>query len=368
MKQFYQLLISHFKEIIREPSVIFWGIVFPILMAWGLGIAFTQKPGLTGNIVFIANTSKADILPKTLSSKLNLNKTFSKGQTCYKFNYADKKSGKVELNFYPKTWDEANLMLKKGETSLVIDFKNNNPAFYFDRMNQEAQLLFIHTSGLLEKGPAYFTNLNTHAEPLTLAGTRYVDFLIPGLLGMGIMMSCMWGLSYSLIEKRSKKLLRRMVATPMNKTVFLTSLFTARFTMNIVEAIILVIFAYFYFGLHIQGGIFALILLLTAGNAAFSGLAVLISSRTANPEVGNGLINAIVTPMMVLSGVFFSYHSFPDWIINIIRPLPLTMLNDGVRAVFNEGAGLSETILPTIILIAEGFIFFIAGLKLFKWY
>jgi ABC-type multidrug transport system permease subunit len=84
--------------------------------------------------------------------------------------------------------------------------------------------------------------------------------------------------------------------------------------------------------------------------------------------VGNGLINAIVTPMMVLSGVFFSYHSFPDWIINIIRPLPLTMVNDGVRAIFNEGAGLSETILPTIVLLVEGFVFFVAGLKLFKWY
>ena len=229
-------------------------------------------------------------------------------------------------------------------------------------------MLFLHLTGLLEKGPAYFAELSKHAQPLTLAGTRYVDFLIPGLMGMGIMMSCMWGLSYSLIEKRSKKLLRRMVATPMKKTVFLTSLFTARFIMNLVEAIILVFFAYFYFGLKIQGNIGALVLLFIAGNAAFSGLAVIISSRTANPEVGNGLINAVVTPMMVLSGVFFSYHSFPDWIVNIIRPLPLTMLNDNVRAIFNEGAGFSETIIPSFILLFEGFVFFIVGLKLFKWY
>jgi ABC-type polysaccharide/polyol phosphate export permease len=159
-----------------------------------------------------------------------------------------------------------------------------------------------------------------------------------------------------------------MVATPMRKTIFLTSLFTARFTMNLVEAIILVLFAHFYFGLSVQGNISALIHLFIAGNAAFSGLAVLISSRTGNPEVGNGLINAIVTPMMVLSGVFFSYHSFPEWLIYIIKPLPLTMLNDGVRAVFNEGAGFAETLLPTLILFVEGFVFFIAGLKLFKWY
>lgn len=367
MKQYYQLLISHSKEIIREPSVLFWGIVFPILMAWGLGMAFTQNPGITGNIVFIADNSHLDI-PEALSSKLNLKKASQKGQTSYQFNYSDNKSGKVTFNFYPKTWEEANLMLKKGQTPMVISFKNGNPVYYFDRMNSEAQLLFIQISGLLEKGPGYFTEQNKHAEPLTLAGTRYVDFLVPGLLGMGIMMSCMWGLSYSLIEKRSKKLLRRMVATPMKKPVFLTSLFTARFVMNLVEAIILALFAFFYFGVQIQGSITALILLFVAGNSAFSGLAVLISSRTANPEVGNGLINAIVTPMMVLSGVFFSYHSFPDWLIQIIKPLPLTMLNDGVRAIFNEGAGLAETIVPTLVLFAEGIIFFFAGLKLFKWY
>ncbi|NJO69582.1 MAG: ABC transporter permease [Bacteroidetes bacterium] len=192
--------------------------------------------------------------------------------------------------------------------------------------------------------------------------------MIPGLIGMGIMMSCMWGISYSLIEKRSKKLLRRMVATPMKKPLFLASLFTARFTMNLVEAIVLFIFAFYYFGMTVQGNIASLVVLLLAGNVAFSGLAVLISSRTASPEVGNGLINAIVTPMMVLSGVFFSYHSFPDWIIQIIRPLPLTMLNDSVRAVFNEGAGFAETAVPTLILLLEGGIFFVIGLKIFKWY
>jgi ABC-type multidrug transport system permease subunit len=368
MKQFYTLLLTHFKEIIREPSVIFWGIVFPILMAWGLGIAFTQKPETNADIVFIANLQKSDVVPDYLKAKLKLDKKNLKGQTCYQFKHTDEKTGKITLNFFPKTWDEANTMLKKGETAIVLDIKNGEPAFYFDRMNSEAQLLFTQLTGLIEKGPEYFSEQNKNAQPLTIAGTRYVDFLIPGLLGMGIMMSCMWGLSYSLIEKRSKKLLRRMVATPMRKTIFLTSLFTARFTMNLVEAIILVLFAHFYFGLSVQGNISALILLFIAGNAAFSGLAVLISSRTGNPEVGNGLINAIVTPMMVLSGVFFSYHSFPEWLIYIIKPLPLTMLNDGVRAVFNEGAGFAETLLPTLILFVEGFVFFIAGLKLFKWY
>jgi ABC-2 type transport system permease protein len=367
MRQFYVLLISHFKEIAREPSVLFWGIVFPILMAWGLGMAFTSKQELVGNIVYIEKNVNAP-LPSFLSSRLDLKKLTENGKTFYQYNYSDKKTGKVKFNFYPKKWEDANTMLKRGETSVVVVNKNGQPVYFFDKMNQEAQLLYLQLTGLLEKGPSYFSEQVEHAQPLIIAGTRYVDFLIPGLMGMGIMMSCMWGISYSLIEKRSKKLLRRMVATPMQKPLFLASVFTARFVMNIVEASILFIFAYFYFGMRVQGNAGALIMLLIAGNIAFSGIAALISSRTANSEVGNGLINAVVTPMMVVSGVFFSYHTFPDWLITVIRPLPLTMLNDSVRAVFNEGAGFAESIRPTLVLMLEGSVMFVLALKLFKWY
>jgi ABC-2 type transport system permease protein len=368
MKQFYRLLTSHFKEIIREPSVLFWGIAFPILMAWGLGIAFTNKPEVTNTIVYIYQKDNVLKLPDYISSHIDLKQKSEDGSNFYQYSYSDKKNGKFKFNFYPKSWDQANSMLKKGETSIVIEAQNGIPMYYFDPLNPEAKLLYLQVSGLIEKGPAYFNEQTIHAQPLTLAGTRYVDFLIPGLLGMGIMMACMWGISYSVIEKRSKKLLRRMVATPMHKPLFLTSLFTARFVMNLAEAILLYIFAYFYFGITIQGSIWALILLFIAGNAAFSGLATLISCRTASPEVGNGLINAIVTPMMVVSGVFFSYHGFPHWVISIIKTLPLTMITDSFRAVFNEGAGIKDVIFPFFILLLEGTLFFVVGLKFYKWY
>jgi ABC-2 type transport system permease protein len=181
-------------------------------------------------------------------------------------------------------------------------------------------------------------------------------------------MSCTWGISYTLIDRRSKKLLRRMVATPMKKTNFLLALMTARFTMNLVEGAVLFLFAWLYFNIQIQGSIFALIAIFLAGNMAFSGIAILISSHTANPEVGNGIINAIVTPMMVLSGVFFSYHNFPDWSIPVIRHLPLTILADTFRSVFNESINLMDIYLEVIILAGTGVLCFIAGLKIFKWY
>jgi ABC-type multidrug transport system permease subunit len=209
---------------------------------------------------------------------------------------------------------------------------------------------------------------NSEIKPLTLTGTRYIDFLVPGLITMGVMMSTMWGISYGIIEKRSKKLLRRLVATPMKKSHFLIALITVRVTMNFVEALVLILFALIAFSITIQGSISALILLFIAGNIAFAGIAVFVSSHTSNTEVGNGLINAVVMPMMILSGIFFSYQNFPDWGVKIIRTLPLTMMTDGVRSIFNEGAGYNDVAIPILVLSVIGILFFTAGLKIFKWH
>jgi ABC-type multidrug transport system permease subunit len=185
---------------------------------------------------------------------------------------------------------------------------------------------------------------------------------------MGVMMSSMWGISYTIIERRSKKLLRRMVSTPMKKSHFLISIMTVRFVMNFVEAGLLFLFAHFAFNIHIQGSIPALFCIFIAGNIAFSGIAVFISSNTSKTEIGNALINVVVMPMMILSGIFFSYHNFPDWFIPVIQIFPLTIMADDIRSIFIEGAGFAEIIIHSVILSVTGILFFIAGIRYFKWY
>ena len=159
-----------------------------------------------------------------------------------------------------------------------------------------------------------------------------------------------------------------MVATPMKKSNFLISLMFVRTIMNVVEALILFFFAWLLFGIHIQGNIGALVVLFFAGNIAFTGLAALISSRTAKTEVGTGWINAVQMPMMILSGIFFSYHHFPEWSIGVIKLLPLTAMVDGMRSIFNEGAGWVEIITPSLALSGFGIVCFFVGLKVFKWF
>ena len=365
--QLYRLIVAHFAEIIREPSVIFWGVVFPILMAWGLGIAFTQKTGVQVKLAVIRGITNPGQNHETkLVSFLTANGV--KKESTSTVVLKNEKLGDATLNFVETSSDTAYTMLKKGQVSVIIEDNQTGSVYHFDPANAEAKTAYQLAAALIANGPLFYSANQSDIEPLTLSGTRYVDFLIPGLLAMGIMMACCWGISYTIIDRRSKKLLRRMVATPMKKANLLFALITARFAMNLAEGLLLFLFAWIYFGVEIQGSLPALILLFVAGNIAFSGISILISSHTANTEVGNGMINAVVTPMMVVSGVFFSYHNFPEWAIPVIQYLPLTMIADGFRAIFNEGAGLVDVWREALVLTTLGTVSFLIGLKIFKWY
>ena len=336
-------------------------------MAWGLGIAFTQKGDVRVNMALVKVITDKD---STRNTKLAvyLSGNGIKKDSTTSIDLKNEKLGNVSLNFFETSWQNAYKMLKKGKVSLIIEDKVTDTKYHFDPANAEAKTAYQLVANLSENGKKFYAANQSSIEPLTMKGTRYVDFLIPGLLAMGIMMACSWGISYTIIDRRSKKLLRRMVATPMKKSNFLLALITARFSMNVVEAILLFLFAWLYFGTKVQGSWPALIVMFLAGNIAFSGISILISSHTSNPEIGNGIINALVTPMMVLSGVFFSYHNFPDWTIPFIQYLPLTMIADSFRSIFNEGAGFMDVWREALILTSIGTISFVVGLKIFKWY
>ena len=364
--QLFRLISAHILEIVREPAVLFWGIIFPILMAWGLGIAFSNKPEINREIALILPQGTGSIHQSALGNVIEHYPGKLAGD--FFLPLKNQKLGNINLTFHECTQEDANIKLKRGTISLILVMDKGKMIYHFDPANADAQLLYQLVKGVVKNGPEYYSSHQEEIEPLTLPGTRYIDFLLPGLLAMGIMMSSSWGISYTLIERRSKKLLRRMVATPMKKSNLLIALISARFIMNVTEASLLFLFAWLYFGIQIQGSLLALALLFITGNMAFAGISILISSHTSNTEVGNGLINAVVTPMMVVSGIFFSYTHFPEWTHPFIQHLPLTMLADGVRSIFNEGAGLLQVWKEIVVLGTTGLVTFVIGLKIFKWY
>jgi len=343
--QLWQLIQASFLDKIREPAVLFWGIGFPILMSIGLGLAFTRKPETMRHVALIDHDTGS-----------------------YSITLKDDKLGDNIFRIEKMSWQEATVQLKRGHVNIILTREDSAWNFHFDPMNPDAQLTYLKLMPVLRGEDFSLTETSPLVKPLTVTGTRYIDFLIPGMIAMGVMFSCLWGLGYGIIEIRSKKLLRRMVATPMKKSNYLVSIITVRIVMNVAEAGLLILFSWLAFGITIQGSLAGLILLFLAGNTAFSGIGVFMACHTSRTEIGNAFINVITMPMMILSGIFFSYHNFPDWVITIIKPLPLTMLADGIRAIFIEGAGLGEVLIPSLIMTFTGVVFFTVGLKVFKWH
>ena len=365
-KELWQLIIIHFKELIREPGVIFWGIGFPILMAWGLGIAFTHNTEQRNDIAVI-NYERDSRLKDFIKENTTKSRT-ADSLNSFNFTINDKVFGKNTFRFVPLDQEEAIKGMKRGKYQIIVESDSDSIYFYLDPVNPDARLLQLQLSGLMDERQDEISLSKANIIPFELRGTRYIDFLIPGLLSLSVMMSILWGISYTIIERRKGHMLRRMVVTPMSKTNLMVAHMSSRLSLNFVEALILLIFAYFYFDIVIQGSWVALFLVFVAGNIAFTGIAILFSSRTSKTEIGNAIVNIISMPMMILSGIFFSYQNFPEWTIPYIKVLPLTMLVDSVRFIMNEGAGLMDVSKNILILSGIGIITFAAGIKIFKWH
>lgn len=365
---FIQLILVQIRDFYREPAALFWSFLFPILMAWGLGIAFNKKPEQTKTIALVVNESQTFQTFEHLISNSNFEKkldSISKSEY-YQLNYGNDSLGVTHYRIKPVNYSQAELMVKRGNASMIISVNKDGLEYHFDKYSSDAQLSYLQITALV-RGERQ-ENVRSEIKPMTDKGTRYVDFLIPGLIAMNVMMSSMWGISYTLIENRTKKLLRRMVATPMPRWQYILSHVVARIVLCFVEAAIIYSFAYYYFDITIGGSILAFFALFLSGIVAFSGISVLIACRTAKTQVGNGLINLIVMPMMLLSGIYFSYHNFPDKVIPIIQALPLTMLADGIRSIVNEGAGFLQVWKYILVLNSLGLVTFVIGLRYFKWY
>jgi len=347
----YQLVTAQFKEFYRNPGILFWALGFPLIIATILGFAFTKKQDVNRNVGVVISNSDKSIL-ESLKNKVSDNDSSAK------------------FTFIPMSLEEAKLAMKRGKISLYVEKYSQvkkvpykGYRYYFDSNNSESYLTYL----LLDRLLIGVKNPTNQVTQLSSKGDRYIDFLIPGLLALGIMNSCLWGTAWSLMDMRSKKLLRRLISTPLRKSVFLFSHFLSRSVLSGIEYVLLILFAYFVFNVEVQGSLLSLFILFVCGNFAFSGIAIFASARASNSQIANGVINAISFPMMLLSGIFFSYHNFPDWATSIIQYFPLTLLADSIRSTFIEGANMYSTLGSSLILASIGTVFFGIGLKIYKW-
>jgi ABC-type multidrug transport system permease subunit len=268
----------------------------------------------------------------------------------------------------PRTFSarEGREALRTGRISLLVD-PGPPTIFRFDETRPESRIARLEAGDALERAAGRADRLAVRSERVTERGARYIDFLIPGLLGMNLMGTGIWSFAFSITNARTRKILKRLIATPMRKTDFLLSQVCARLGFLIVELVVLVGFGWIFFGVGVRGSLLLMFVTCLVGAMSFCGLGLLIASRVSTIEGASGLANLVMMPMWLLSGVFFSYERFPEKALPFIRLLPLTALNDALRGVMNEARSWTDLAPQLAIVAAWGLVSFVVALKIFRW-
>jgi ABC-2 type transport system permease protein len=342
---FMHLLMARMKEMKREPEIIFWVFGFPILLALGLGIAFRNKPADTTSIAIVSGPDAAQILALIQRSPQH-------------------------TSIRTAVLDEAQALqgFRLGKYDLVVAPKG--PAaiqYHYDPARPESVLSRVEVDDALQSAAGRTNPLPTAAVASTEPGSRYIDFLIPGLLGMNLMNAAMWGIGFALVDMRQRKLLKRFVATPMRRSDFLLALTGSRLILMLIEVALLLGFGVLAFHKRVLGSLLTIVLIGAVGAISFGGVGLLTASRAQKIESVSGLINLVMMPMWIFSGVFFSYERFPALTQPFIKALPLTALNDALREVILQGSPLASQAGHLLILALWGGISFVLAVRWFRW-
>jgi ABC-type multidrug transport system permease subunit len=328
----------------REPEVIFWVFIFPILLALGLGIAFRNKPADVCRVALVAGPEAAQAM--------ELLRTASA-------------AGSVHVESLPAP--EALNQFRLGKYDLVVTPRAGGFEYLFDPARPESVLARSVTDDALQAAAGRKNSFPTTGRVSSEPGARYIDFLIPGLLGMNLMNSGMWGIGFALVDLRQRKLLRRFVASPMRRGDFLLALASSRLVLMLLELALLLGFGILVFHMRVAGSWTSILVISALGALCFGGVGLLTASRAQKIETVSGLINLVMMPMWILSGVFFSYERFPALLHPLIKALPLTALNDALRAAILEGAPLSHQAGRLAVLSLWGVLCYLLALRWFRW-
>jgi ABC-type multidrug transport system permease subunit len=337
-----ELTLARLREIFREPEALFWAFIFPILMSVAMAVAFPTS-GSAPVPVGIRQGEGADDMRATLAAS------------------------KAVAPRLVAAADEARA-LRDGEVDLVI-VPGTPPTYRFDPARAESRAARLALDDVLKRAAGRPDPWTAVEEHVSLPGSRYVDWLIPGLVGMGIIATSVWGIAFSIVQARMRKLLKRMVASPMRRSHYLLAQVLARLLFLLPEVAVPLLFGRYVIGMPLRGSLAAVAVVSLAGALSCGGLGLLIASRTKTFEAISGLVNLILLPMWIGSGVFFSASRFPAVLQPFVQALPLTAIVDALRAIILEGASLASPQVATElgILAAWGIIPFVIALKIFRW-
>jgi len=342
-----ELTRARLREFFREPASIFWTFGFPVLLAVGLGIAFRNRPPEQARVAVVGAPAEVDLVAGLLEPAESV----------------------VPLRL---PTDQALQRLRRARVDLVLQVDRSaggqlQPLYHLDPERPESRAARLVVDDALQRALGRTDPAPPREAELRAPGARYIDFLIPGLIGLNVMGSSMWGIGWVLVQTRRRRLLKRLAATPMHRPHYLLSHMLSRLIFLALEVGALLGFGWLVFDLQVQAALPSVAIVALLGSFCFMGLALAVAARTDNTEVASGLMNAFQLPMWVLSGSFFSYERFPELAHPFIRLLPLTAFNDALRALINEGAGLLDVLPQAAVLGGWGCVGFVVAVKIFRW-
>ncbi len=333
----YQLTSTRFRLFLREPEAIFWVFIFPILLAVGLGIAFRNRP--------------PDVLPVAATNQ-ELTRALA-ADTGLKTSTMDEAAGARALAI--------------GTINLLAIQRPDGVVYEYDATNPDSRTARLLAERAIQTAAGRQDAVPSQNQLVRETGSRYIDFVVPGLLGMNLMGSAIWGMGFAIVEARQKKLLKRLVASPMPRWQYMVSFILSRLAMLVIEVVVFVGFARLAFGVPLRGSLLDLGIICLITSLAFSALGLLIASRAKTMEAASGLMNLVMLPMWILSGVFFSATRFPAVIQPLVRALPLTAAIDALRSNMLQGIGLNHLMMEVSILLAWLVVPFAVTVKIFRW-
>ncbi len=343
----WQLTLARLREFFRQPETVFWVYGFPLAMALALGIAFRDEQREDIRVDVQGLSMAVDALVSLLSQDERIKvKTSSPDETMHR--------------------------LRRGKTDLLVMVgagSDGKPTyeFWYQPGRPGSVLARSVVDDVLARKAAGESAPKVTTTTIEGYGSRYIDFLIPGLIGMNLMGGGLWGVGFVTVDLRVRKLLKRFLATPMRKHDYLLSLMLSRLVFTVTEIVILVSFAWLFFGVAVAGNWLFLLGIIVLGAFSFSGIGLLVACRAKTIETVSGLMNLVMLPMFVLSGVFFSSERFPEFLQPFIQALPLTALNNALRGVMLDAAGPVTLASELAILAGWGVVSFLLALRWFRW-
>lgn len=336
----YQLTVTRMREFYREPEAIFWVFGFPIVLAAALGIAFRNRGPSPLAVGVLAGAGDSAAVAALRASP----------------------------TLAPVVLDSADAQqqLRTGRVALVV-VPGSPMTYRLDPQRPDSRVARLEVDDALQRAAGRHDAIVAREDRVTAPGSRYIDFLIPGLLGMNLLGSGIWGVGFTVVSARQKKLLKRFMATPMRRSHYLLGFILSRLLFLALEVAALVGFGWWIFDVGVRGSILALAAVALLGSLSFAGLGLLVASRARTIEGVQGLMNLVMLPMWMLSGTFFSYARFPDAMQPIVKALPLTGLNDALRAVMIDGTPVTHLGRPLAVVAAWGLLSFVLALRIFRW-